>query len=177
MSKGKSVKTKNESKNYKKAVKSLKGYSNTIDRDYFSNLQGSNEDNYNAEPQSRSPEKPKGLARVKIKQFLKKHIFEEIISVILAVFLAVSSWVVGNLITIREKAAAFEVRIEVAKEKLDAIESDYVSKAFLTQELEILKLKLEGVQKDELSTIETKISLIETEIKYLSEYTQKASGN
>ena len=170
------IKTREESKQYKRAVKSLPGYSNTTDENHFSSLQGSNEKYFN-DSQARPLEKAKGLTRAKIKKFLKEHIFEEIISVVLAVFVAVSGWAINSLIFVREKIAAFEVRIEVAQERLYEIENDYISKEFLSQELEILKLKLENAQKNELSSIETQLALIESEIKYISEQSKKAGAD
>ena len=176
MSKRKPIKTKEESIQYKKAVKSSQGYSSTTDENHFFSLQGSNEEHFN-EPQDHSCEKARGLATAKIKTFLKKHIFEEVISAILAIFVAVASWAISSLIYFREKIAAFEVRVEVAQERLDEIENDYISKEFLSQELEILRLKLESAQKDELSSIETRLALIENEIEYIFEQSKKASSD
>lgn len=165
MSRNKSIKNKEEVRQYKKSVKSLMGYSNTTDGDHFPSLQGSNEDYY--ANSSSSQEDVKGLARARIKVFLKKHIFEEIISVALAIALAVAGWTVSSVITLREKIAAYDVRIEVAQSSLTEIKDDYASKEFLSNELEILELKLKNAQKDELSSIETQIALIENEIKYI----------
>ena len=62
----------------------------------------------------------------------------------------------------------FEYRIAVAETKLSEFDNDTVTKEYLSQELQILKLQLEKANSDDLSEIEGQIKLIEKQIEYLS---------
>lgn len=174
--KKKALKTKFEQQRFKKRVRSLPGYSNTNDEEQFANLQGSNEDygpNLPRDPQ----EKGKGEKSARIKKWMKDHLFEEIIAASIMIIIAISAWVITNVIDLREKTAMFEVRIEFAQDKLETINENSATKEFLAQELEILRLQLENAQKRDISIIETKIALIENEIRYLTEQSSKAGAD
>ena len=176
MSKENQVKTKKEALQYKRAVKTMPGYSNTATGKHFPSLKGSNEE-FPSDVPTNSQDKATGIARAKFKQFIKKHLFQEIISVVLAIIIGVAGWMASSLISAREKIATFEVRIAVAENNLEHIRGDYTSKEFLSKELEILKLKLENAQKDDLASIETRIALIENQIKYITEKEKSTENN
>ena len=73
-----------------------------------------------------------------------------------------------NVIQLREQVAVFEYRIEYAETRLTEINNDLVTKEYLSQELQILKLQLGKATRDDLSEIEGQIKLIEKQIEYLS---------
>lgn len=73
-----------------------------------------------------------------------------------------------NVIQLREQVAVFEYRIEYAETRLTEINNDLVTKEYLSQELQILKLQLGKATSDDLSEIEGRIKLIEKQIEYLS---------
>ena len=167
MKNGRSLKTKQESAQYKSAVKNLKGYENTDSEEKFSTLQGSDED-FMSPPTSEEKLKPVGAKRKKIKKFLKDHLFEEIISVIVTIILAVAGWNISNTIELQKQTAVISYRIEQAEKMLIEIEDEKATKDYLQQELQILKLQLENSTTNDLSEIKIQIKLIEQQIEYLT---------
>lgn len=161
------VKTRKEASAYKQSVRSKRGYQNTNTQDPFRSLQGSDDDNYDYDmPQEE--DKVVGVKRLKFKKFIKEHIFEEIIATLVAIFLAISSWALVNVIQLREQVAVFSYRIEYAESKLTEINNNSVTKDYLSQELQILKLQLEKANNNDLAEIEAQIKLIEKQIEILS---------
>lgn len=169
----KGIKTKRESTAYKNAVKHLTGYQNTNDNEPFQSLQGSNEDHYQSDV-SISNAEAVGVKRKKIKKFLKEHWFEELIAVLMTVVITLAGWMLANVIELREKVAVFEYRIESAESNLESLTSESVTKEFLQNQLDLLKLQLQSSSEKELMEIETKIKLIEAQIEFMR---QNQGGN
>ena len=152
---------------YKRGVRAMRGYENTNTEEPFQNLRGSNEDYYR--PLSKEKEeKPVGAKRQKLINFIKNHVFEEIVTVVITIILTIGGWCISNIIDLNKQVAVFEYRIDVAETKLSEFDNDTVTKEYLSQELQILKLQLEKANSDDLSEIEGQIKLIEKQIEYLS---------
>lgn len=161
------IKSRREASAYRQGVRSKRGYQNTNTMDPFRGLHGSNEDIYDYDMPF-AENKAVGVKRLKIKRFIKEHIFEEIVTIIVTIVLGIASWTIVNVIQLREQVAVIEYRIEYAETRLTEINNDSVTKEYLSQELRILKLQLEKVNSDDLSKIEGQIKLIEKQIEYLS---------
>lgn len=161
------IKSRREASAYRQGVLSKRGYQNTNTMDPFRGLHGSNEDIYDYDMPF-VEDKAVGVKRLKLKKFIREHIFEEIIAIIVTIVVGVASWTLVNVIQLRERVAVFEYRIEYAETRLTEINNDLVTKEYLSQELQILKLQLGKATSDDLSEIEGRIKLIEKQIEYLS---------
>ena len=161
------MKSRREASAYRQSVRSKRGYQNTNTMDPFRGLHGSNEDVYDYDMPF-AENKAVGVKRLKFKKFIKEHIFEEIITIIVTIVVGIASWTLVNVIQLREQVAVFEYRIEYAETRLTEINNDSVTKEYLSQELQILKLELEKANSKDLSEIEAQIKLIEKQIEYLS---------
>ena len=161
------VKSRREASVYKQGVRSKRGYQNTNTMEPFRGLQGSNEDFYSYDMPPTNNDAV-GVKRLKVKKFIKEHIFEEIIAIVVTIAIGIASWTLTNVIQLKEQVAVFTYRIEQAETQLEEINNDFVTKEYLLQELQILKLQLEKVNGENISEIETQIKLIEKQIEYLS---------
>lgn len=171
-----SKKTPQQAAFYRSAVQSLSGYDNTREDEVFESLKGSNEGEYDL-GLVRSPEKCVGVKRQKAKNFFKEHVFEIIITIFVTLICAAACWLASSVISLREDIAVFKYRIEVAETSLNSVSLENVTKEYLAKELEVLRLELDTATAKSISEIELQIKLIENQIEYIKENSNKTSNN
>lgn len=160
-------KNKNQITQYKQSLKTNYNCKSTDDYENFSLLQGSNDDNNQSDNVQNNKNVAKGIKRQKLKKFLKEHVFETIVSIVLAIVVSIASWMITNLISVKEELAVFSYRVDKIEEDILDIETDMVTKEFLEKELQIIKLEIETASEKDLAQLELRISLLENQLANL----------
>lgn len=159
-------KTHTEAAKYQAKVKDLIGYSSTDEAAKCESLVGS-ADEINSE--INTPFVAVGLKRQKTKQFVKSHIFEIIVTILVTLFTTLVGWGCKEIIDLKSSTAVCEYRISVIEESLTNLQVDVTTKEMLEQEIKILKLEMSSSMSKDINYLEMRIALLEKEIEYLKQ--------
>ena len=161
-------KSKVELQAYKKSVKSSALILDSTVGIRNNNLTGSAEI-HKEMPQDAFVQETKIPFGLRAKRFLKNHIFESILSVVLTIVVAVGGWYAKTLIDLKIECAVCENRLSAIEEDIGKLNTDQVTREILILQLDALRQELNSASTLQTTELNNRIDLLERQIELLQE--------
>ena len=161
-------KNKDEVSAYKRSIRSNSAFLESTVGIRNSNLTGSAEA-YNEMSLEDSQQEIQIPFRIRAKRFLKNHIFESILSLIVSLIVILAGWYAKTLIDLKIEYAVFENRLTSIEDQIDDLSIDNVTREILTLQVDALRQELLSDSALQKSEIDNRIDLLEQQIDILQE--------
>ena len=161
-------KSESEVQAYKQGVKSGSMLLDSTIGMRNNNLTGSAEI-HEEMPQDSFTQETKIPIALRAKRFIKNHIFESILSVILSIVLAVGGWCAKTLIDLKIEYAVCENRLSAIEKDIDKLNTDQVTREILNLQLDALSQELNTSSILQTTELNNRIDLLECQIELLQE--------
>lgn len=114
-----------------------------------------------------STQEPLVTWNYKLKRFIRRHLFETIISIVATLFCVFIAWSANTMIQMKVNVAVIQTELEYLEKEVEDLDVDAIDKNVIDLQIEAIRNELSTSINIKTNEIQTQINLIEQQIKHL----------